>query len=157
MAIAETVRKYLTQHAVEFEPVPHPKTFTSRDTAQATHVREDHIAKAVLLKDSQGYALAVIPGSNWVKLDALHEELNRDFEVADEADVDKLFADCAPGAVPPFGPAYGIETFVDEQLLPLANIFFEAGDHMHLVQVSGEAFHQLLKGARHGYYSHSTG
>ncbi|MGD8570525.1 MAG: YbaK/EbsC family protein [Gammaproteobacteria bacterium] len=157
MAIAETVRKYLAQHNVEFEPVPHPKTFTSRDAAQVTHVREDHIAKAVLLKDSQGYALVVIPGSNWVKLDALQEELNRDFQLAEEPEVDKLFADCAPGAVPPLGPAYGIETFVDEQLLPLATIFFEAGDHIHLVQVSGEAFHQLLKGARHGYYSHSTG
>ena len=156
MSIAETVRKYLAEYDVEFEPVPHPKTYSSRETAQATHVREDHIAKAVLIKDSEGFAMVVIPGSNWVKLQALHDELGRDFELADESEVDKLFIDCKPGAIPPLGPAYGIETYLDEQLLSLANVFFEAGDHIHLVQVSGDAFHRLLKGARHGHYSHNA-
>jgi Ala-tRNA(Pro) deacylase len=37
----------------------------------------------------------------------------------------------------------------------LANVFFEAGDHKHLVHVTGEAFHLLLKGARHGFFSHN--
>ncbi|WP_455208879.1 aminoacyl-tRNA deacylase [Kaarinaea lacus] len=155
MPIAETVRNYLHKHQVEFEPVPHPKTFSSRETARASHVREDHIAKAVLVKDRQGFALVVIPGSNWVKLQALNDELDREFVLADESDADDLFGDCQSGAIPPLGPAYGIETFVDEQLISLANVYFEAGDHTHIVQVSGDAFHDLLKGARHGHYSHN--
>lgn len=155
MSIAETIRSYLEEHQVEFEPVPHPKTYSSHDTAVAAHVREDHIAKAVLVRDRQGFAIVVIPGSNWVKLQALQEETDRDFELADEADVGKLFTDCQPGAVPPLGPAYGVETFLDEQLTSLANVYFEAGDHIHLVQVNGGAFHELLKGVRHGHYSHN--
>ena len=155
MSLAETVRRYLTEHEVEFEPIPHPKTASSRETAHAAHVREDHVAKAVIIKDRQGIAMVVIPGSNWVKLEAINEELDRDFELAEEAEAEALFNDCQPGAIPPLGPAYGIETYVDEQLMSLANVFFEGGDHTHLVQVNGRAFHELLKGARHGHFSHN--
>ncbi|MCI0506120.1 MAG: YbaK/EbsC family protein [Gammaproteobacteria bacterium] len=155
MPIAETVRHYLMKHKVEFEPVPHPKTFSSRETAHAAHVREDHVAKAVIVKDNQGFAMVVIPGSNWVKLEAVNDELDREFVLAEESEVDELFGDCQSGAIPPLGPAYGMETLVDEELMSLANVFFEGGDHTHIVQVTGEAFHELLKGARHGHYSHN--
>ncbi len=101
MSLAETVRRYLAEHAVEFEPIPHPRTASSRDTAHAAHVREDHIAKAVIIKDNQGFAMVVIPGSNWVKLEAINEELGRSFELAEEAEAEALFNDCQPGAIPP--------------------------------------------------------
>jgi Ala-tRNA(Pro) deacylase len=155
MSLAETVRRYLTEHEVEFEPIPHPKTASSRETAHAAHVREDHVAKAVIIKDKQGFAMVVIPGSNWIKLEAINEELGRNFELAEEADAEALFPDCQPGAMPPLGSAYGVETYVDEQLMSLANVFFEGGDHTHLIQVNGQAFHELLKGARHGHFSHN--
>lgn len=155
MSIAQTVRDYLTEHHVEFEPIPHTQSSTSRESAHAAHVREDHVAKAVLLKDAQGYAMAVIPGSHWVKLEALRDQINRDFALAEEDEADNLFADCQSGAIPPLGPAYGIETFVDDELMSLANVYFEAGDHIHLVQVDGDAFHELLKGVRHGHFSHN--
>jgi len=155
MPIAKTVRNHLLKHRVDFEPVPHPRTFSSRETSRAAHVQEDHIAKAVLVKDRQGFAMVVIPGGNWVKMQALNDNTGREFELAQEADADELFNDCQSGAIPPLGPAYGIETFVDEELMSLANVFFEGGDHTHVVQVSGDAFRELLKGARCGHYSHN--
>jgi len=139
--------KFIT-YVLELSPLP--------DSQERQLInRFQDIAKAVLVKDRQGFAMVVIPGSNWVKLQALQEEADRDFELADESDVDELFSDCQPGAIPPLGPAYGMETFLDEQLTSLANVYFEAGDHIHLVQVNGKAFHDLLKGARHGHYSHN--
>ncbi|NOR51450.1 MAG: hypothetical protein GQ470_02420, partial [Gammaproteobacteria bacterium] len=132
----------------------HPKSFSSRDTALAAHVREDHIAKAVIVKDGEGFAMAVIPGSDQLKLHALQEETGRDFKLADEPEIDRLFSDCLPGAIPPLGLLYGIETLLDERLTSLANLYFEAGDHQQLIYLSGEAFHALLKGVRHGNFSH---
>ncbi len=155
MSIANTIKSYLSKHQVEFELVPHPKTFSSHDSAESAHVADDHIAKAVIIKDEKGYAVVVIPGSNWVKLQALDDELNRKFELAEESEVNLLFKDCEPGAIPPLGLAYGLETFLDQQLTTLANIYFEAGDHKNLVHVHGEEFHALLKGVRHGYFSHN--
>ncbi|NOZ54774.1 MAG: YbaK/EbsC family protein [Gammaproteobacteria bacterium] len=155
MSIAESVVSCLTDHNIDFELVRHPKTYTSRDAAREAHVPEDHIAKAVIVENMSGYAMVVIPGDGWLKLRALRDEVDRNFILADESEVKKLFADCQPGAIPPLGPVYGLETFLDEQLTSLANVYFEAGDHENLVHISGEAFHSLLKGVRHGHFSHN--
>ena len=154
MALAETITSWLSAHQVKFELVPHHKTASSHESALAAHIMDDHIAKAVIVKDQKGYAMAVIPGGDWLKLKALQEETDRTFELADEEEAIKLFKDCQPGAIPPLGPAYGLETYLDVSLVSLANVFFEAGDHEHLVHVDGEGFLKLLKGVRHGHFSH---
>ena len=154
MAIAEHVDKFMAQLSVDYELVAHPHTGSSHETAEASHVREDHIAKAVIFKDYTGYAMMVVPASNFVEIKHVRKELNRDLELVDEDELTRLFPDCDPGAIPPLGLAYDIETFLDEALTTLANIYFEAGDHEHLVHVSGEDFKHLLSGVRHGHYSH---
>ena len=154
MTIAETVKAYLESQGVRFELVAHPLSYSSRETAAAAHVQDDHIAKAVILKDAHGFLTAVIPGSHWIKLHTLRQELNRPLKLAPEAEIETLFRDCQPGAIPPLGPAYNLETVLDEALTTLANVYFEAGDHEHLVRVSGEDFRWLLGGARHGFFSH---
>lgn len=156
MAMAETIKSYMLKHKIDYELVAHPKTSTTRESAEAVHIPEDHIAKAVIVKDIQSYAMVVIPGHHWLKLKLMTEELGREFELAEETEINKLFSDCQSGAIPPLGPAYKMETFMDQRLLTLANVFFEAGDHEHLVHLSGEAFRTLLKGVRHGYFSHNN-
>ena len=154
MAVAETVQRFLEQLSVEYDLVPHPHTGSSHETAEAAHVREDHIAKAVIVKDLAGYAMVVVPASNWVEVEHLRKELNRDLHLATEDELAKLFGDCEAGAVPPLGPAYGVETFLDQAMTSLANVYFEAGDHEQLVHTAGDDFLTLLGGVRHGYYSH---
>lgn len=154
MAVAETVQRFLEKHPVEYDLVAHPHTGSSHETADAAHVSEDHIAKAVIVKDAAGYAMVVVPASNWVEVEHLRKELGRDFHLATEDDFAKLFSDCEAGAVPPLGPAYGVETFLDQALTSLAYVYFEAGDHQQLVHMTGDDFRTLLGGVRHGYYSH---
>lgn len=154
MAMAETVQRFLEQHAVDFELVPHPHTGSSHETAVAAHVSDDHLAKAVMVEDMDGHAMVVVPGGHWVEVEHLRKELKRDLRLSTEEEFAKLFSDCEPGAVPPLGPAYGIETFLDEALTSLANVYFEAGDHEQLVHTTGEDFQKLLGGVRHGYFSH---
>jgi Ala-tRNA(Pro) deacylase len=154
MAVAPTVEDFLGRQGVAYELVSHPHSGSSHETAEAAHVSEDHIAKAVIIKDADGYAMVVIPASQWVEVEHLRKELNRDFHLATEEQLATLFSDCEAGAVPPLGPAYGIETFLDQALTSLANVYFEAGDHEHLVHTSGDDFRTLLSGVRHGYFSH---
>jgi len=154
MAVAKTVQHYLERHSIEYDLVSHPHTGSSHESAEAAHVSEDHIAKAVIVKDMSGYAMVVVPASHWVEVEHLRKELNRDLHLATEDELAKMFSDCETGAVPPLGPAYGIETFLDEALTSLANIYFEAGDHKQLVHTTGVDFRTLLGGVRHGYYSH---
>ena len=154
MTVAARVRDQLTEHVIDCRLVPHPRTGSTRESASEAHVNEDHIAKAVVVKGEDGYVLAVIPGNTWVKLEALRQELDRPLELAEETEVELLFPDCSPGAVPPLGRAYGMETCLDQALTTLANVYFEAGDHEALVHVTGEAFNTLLQGARQGHFSH---
>jgi len=154
MAVAKTLQDWLEQQDTAYELVPHPKTYSSKDSATAAHIREDHIAKAVILKDEQGLLMVVIPADQWIKLHAVNEALNRNLEMAAETGVDQLFSDCEPGAFPPIGPAYGLEAALDASLTTLANVYFEAGDHEHLVRISGEGFNQLMRGTRQGHFGH---
>jgi len=156
MTVTETVQRFLEKHSVGYDLVPHPHTGSSHETAEAAHVREDHIAKAVIVKDTDGYAMVVVPASNWVDIENLRKELNRDIHLATEEELAKMFSDCEAGAVPPLGPAYGIETFLDQALTSLANVYFEAGDHEHLIHTTGDDFRTLLAGVRHGYFSHDN-
>lgn len=153
MAIAAKVLGALSSADVEYETVSHPKTYTSADTASAAHVADDHIAKGVVLTDEKGYVLAVIPASQWVDTHRLREELNRDLHLAPENEVDELFSDCESGAIPPLGAAYGVDMVLDEALMSLATVYFEAGDHERLIQVDGDGFRQLMKGVRRSHIS----
>jgi Ala-tRNA(Pro) deacylase len=153
MAIAARIEAVLRKHGTSYELIPHPVTGSTHESALAAHVADDHIAKGVVVRDREGDALAVIPGNAWLDMDALNRETARAFELEDEGDLSRLFPDCAKGAVPALGAAYGLETFLDEALTSLANVYFEAGDHRHLLRVSGDAFAELLAGARRGHFS----
>ena len=65
-----------------------------------------------------------------------------------------LLDDCAVGAVPPMGPAYGLEVIIDDSLNNQAEIFFEGGDHQELIHITGADFQRLLPDALHGSFSH---
>lgn len=152
MTIAATQQRYLVRRAAQYDLMLHPHSGSSHETAVAAEIPAGHIAKAVVVKDSSGYAMVVIPGSHHLRLNHLRHELHRDLELATEDEIARLFDDCERGAVPPLGPAYGIETLLDESLTSLADVYFEAGDHEQLIHLSGEEFRNLLSGARRGYF-----
>lgn len=155
MAISGTILDYLTQKQADYGTVSHPMTYSSSATASAAHVDDDHIAKAVILKDGAGYLVTVIPAGHWLDLNRLRSELGRELQLAKEDEANRVFKDCRPGAFPPLGGAYGVETLLDESLTSLAKIYFEAGDHEHLIVVDNEQFLRLMQGARRGYFSRS--
>jgi Ala-tRNA(Pro) deacylase len=152
MTIATTVSRALTENGTHYDLLPHPRTGSSHETAQAAHVPDDHMAKAVMLVDTKGYLMVVLPGDQWVNLDRVNTELNRDFDLVTEEELDTLFSDCARGAIPPLGELYGIDTVMDDGLTSLSRVYFESGDHEQLIQLDGEQFRQLMRGVRHGYF-----
>lgn len=157
MAIAGTLRRYLQQHRVAYAEIVHPHAESVPETAQRAHVSPDHIAKGVVCKDEKGYLMAVIPGDRWLHLHALQESLGRPLQVAEEGEVNALFSDCDPGAVPPLGLAYEMETVVDASLTLLTYVFLESGDHQTLIRLNGEDFLALLGDARQGHFINSRG
>ena len=154
MGIAKTVVDCLQKDRVSYDVVTHPRTVCTRETAERVAIPADRVAKAVVLSDHRGYVMAVIPANRYVSVKTLSKKLNRKLALVREERLSPVFKDCELGAIPPLGPAYGMETIVDDSLVGQPEIYFEAGDHEELIRVSGEQFLALLRQARHGQFSH---
>jgi Ala-tRNA(Pro) deacylase len=126
------------------------------ETAETAHVPGDALAKGIVLLDDAGLLLVVVPSDYHVELNALNALLGRSLAFVAEQDLGEIFPDCEPGAVPPIGAAYSIETVWDPEasLGKQEHVFFEGGDHLTLVRVSGKQFHELMAGANRAHFSH---
>ncbi len=154
MNLAKTVESYLQQYGIAYTVVHHLPSMSSKQTALAAHVPPHRIAKAVILADDRGYLMAVVPGNRHVELHSLCEKLGRRLELVSEDRIAPVFQDCEVGAIPPLGPAYGMETIVDDSLVGQKQVYFVGGEHDKLVCVDGEEFLRLLGPTRYGQFSH---
>lgn len=154
MPLAKTVMSCLQSHQVPYEVIPHPYRETTREAAESARVPLGQLAKAVVLADRRGYVMAVLPGDRHVSFEDLRKRLGRRLNLAAETRFQQVFRDCESGAIPPLGPAYGLETIIDDSLVGLPEVYFEAGDHRELIRVSGDRFLALMPEAKHGQFAH---
>ena len=151
MAIAITLQQYLDDQFIDYDVVVHERTSTSSQTARASHVSADCVAKGVVLSREGGFLIAVVPASCMVRLDAIRAIMQGPVSVSTEDEIDVLFPDCETGAVPVLGMPYGIEAIVDDSLDMAADIYLEGGDHRTLIHLSGQQFRDLLHDVPHGH------
>ena len=149
MAIAMTLEQYLSDHDIDYDVLTHKATQSSLETAQASHVSGGSVAKGVVLKTGDGYLLAVLPASRHISIRDLSERFDQRIEFASEAEIEAIFSDCVPGAVPPVGPAYGLDTIIDDSIDDLQDVFLEGGDHMTLVHLKFDEFMRAIGDAPH--------
>ena len=157
MSIAKKLQTYLKQHEDKYRLIAHPHTGSRMETAEQAHVAGGALAKGILVTTEQdGYRLVVVPSDYHIDLESLQRLLKQPVSMATEAELGERFPDCEVGAVPPLGHVYGLKTLWDPEtsLGRLERVFFEAGDHEHLIQVSGEQFHELMAPAERGEFSH---
>jgi Ala-tRNA(Pro) deacylase len=153
MPIARRLKWYLDSHDVPYEVVHHSRTMTARDAARSAHLPTGRVAKCVLLEDERGYVMAIVPASCRVSLGAIRRLLDRDLELATEGELAGIFGDCELGAIPATGLPYNIPMLIDESLMRLPDLYFEAGGHEDLVHVSDRAFGMLAGNALRGRIS----
>lgn len=153
MGIAITLAQYLVDRGVAYDLVPHPATATALASAAASRVPADSLAKAVVLKGGDGFMLAVLPASRHIQFEELRRLLGSEVGIAGEEQVETLFLDCEPGAVPALGAAYGLNVVVDDSLAQQPDVYIEGGDHVNLVHITGMSFQKLMADARHGRFT----
>ena len=154
MTIPQTIADFVQQKQIKFTIVNHPKSQTSLESAHSANVNQEKVAKAVLLSDRDEFVLAVLPASHELELTRLENELDTPLMITPEENLVQAFGDCAHGAVPALGAAYGIRTIVDSALADMDEVYFEAGDHTELIHVSGDDFCRLQPKARFVAFSH---
>ena len=130
MSVTARVDDYLNAQNIEFEVLHHAHSSSSLGSAKMAQISPMKLAKAVILEDHEGrHMMAILPSTNRISFHKLEDEMNRDFHLLSEQKVYELFKDCEPGAVPPVGHAYHMDSVYDELLSDQKDVFIEAGDH----------------------------
>ncbi len=121
------IRDFLQSRSVRFEVLLHRPAHSAAHLAGSVHVPGRSVAKGVLVRAGQGYALAVLPATHRIDTGRLADVLGvGEVRIASEGEVEAIFADCEPGALPPFGHLYGLTTIVDSSLAGGSEIVFMA-------------------------------
>src|ERR1700733_320760 len=105
------IRDFLLARSVRFEVLLHAPSHSAAHRAGSVHVPGRSVAKSVLVRAGEAWVLAVLPATHRIDMGRLAEVLGVErVWLATEEEVEGIFADCEPGALPPFGRLYGITT-----------------------------------------------
>ena len=125
---------FLKKERVPFTTFRHPVAFTAQNEASVSHVPGRSWAKVVVCFADAEPILAVVPAHFRVDLEGLRVLAGaRALRLACELEFAKLYPDCEPGAMPPFGSLYHQRVFVDASLAAEEQIAFNAGTHRDAV------------------------
>ena len=153
MATARTLHTYLADLAITYDEIRHPPTPCSMRTAEVSRISGDCLVKGVVVRDAYGYTLAVLPASYRIRLADLERQIGQELDLAGELELEQLFPDCAPGAIPPIGGCYGLDTIIDESIECQPELYFEAGDHATLIHVNWVEFGRQMGQAHRGRFA----
>jgi len=154
MSLAPTVQRFLDSQHVPYRMLHHTYAETMMSSAMAAQLPAHKVAKGVVLKDEEGFVMAMVPSDRMADLDAINRRLNRLLEPAAQQDINILFRDCNQGAVPSLGQAYNMPVIWDDALTLEEDCYFECGDHMDLLRLDRASFEHLMHAHPHGAISH---
>jgi Ala-tRNA(Pro) deacylase len=141
----QKLKDYLDQRGIQYVTISHSPAYTAQRIAELTHIPGRELAKTVIVKIDDKFAMAVLPASRRVNLRHLQEAIGADeVVVANETEFKELFSDCEVGAMPPFGNLYDMGVYISEQLAEDEEIAFNAGSHSELVKMSYRDFANLV-------------
>jgi Ala-tRNA(Pro) deacylase len=129
-----SIHDFLRDEHVPYVVLPHAPAFTAQQEAAAAHVPGRVWGKVVICMVDDYPVEVVLPATLSVNLERLLTlARGQTVRLADEAELQRLFPECEPGAAPPFGPLYGLEVFVDVALAAADEIVCNAGTHTEAI------------------------
>jgi len=146
MAVTEVVQEFLRQANVAYSVFPHKPAFTAQEEAAVTHISGRDWAKPVVFFADGEPIMAVVPADLVVDLERLLEVTGADrIRLATEDELNALYPDCEPGAMPPLGPLYNQPVFVDIALAAEPQIVFNGGTHGDAICMRYDDFAALAR------------
>jgi Ala-tRNA(Pro) deacylase len=145
MAIASSVQEFLRCANVAYAVVPHPTAYRAQEEAAATHVASRGWAKVVVCFADGQPIQAVVPADLEVGLARLAILARAStVRLAREDELRWLYPDCDRGAVPPLGPLFKQQVYVDTMLAAEDQIAFSGGTHHDAIEMRYQDFALLV-------------
>lgn len=144
--IARKLKEFLDQHQIKYAVITHSPAYTAQEVAASAHLPGRDLAKTVIIKVGDRFAMAVLPAHRKVVLRDLVELTGQEeVRFATEEEFAGLFPDCEVGAMPPFGNLYGLEVYVAPALAASEHIAFNGGSHTEVIRMTWADFARLVQ------------
>jgi len=146
MPILAKLKAFLDANKTPYEALTHRPAYTAQEVAAAQHVPGRELAKVVVAKAGGRFLMVVLPAPRKVDLGKLAQALpEKAASLATEEEFARLFPECDPGAMPPFGNLFGLPVYVDRSLERDERIVFQAGSHTETVRMKYADFARLVQ------------
>jgi Ala-tRNA(Pro) deacylase len=146
MYLLSRVKEVLDQQEIPYTHQVHRTAYTAQEVAAEEHIPGKEMAKTVVLTTGQGLAMAVLPASRRLDLEAARRLVgDPQARLASEIEFTGLFPDCDVGAMPPFGNVYGIPVYLDSGLADNEEIVFNATTHQDTIRMKYSDFVRVVK------------
>lgn len=140
------LKEFLDSNNVKYIGITHSTAYTAQEIAALTHIKGRELAKTVIVKLDDQMAMAVLPASHHIDLEALKAGSGAaTIGLATEMEFRARFPGCETGAMPPFGNLYQMPVYVDDTLTKDAEIAFNAGSHNELIRLAFDDFARLVQ------------
>jgi Ala-tRNA(Pro) deacylase len=127
----------LDAQGIKYMLISHSPAYTAQEIAASAHIPGKEMAKTVIVRVDGRLMMVLLPASRQIDFQRLQEGLSATTaELASEEEFKGLCPDCELGAMPPFGPLYGVQVVVDGALALDEEIYFNAGSHRELLKMS---------------------
>jgi len=147
--IEEKILSSLKAEGISYEVFEHEPVYTCPKMAEFLKTGEDHIAKSMVVKKSDGgYVLAVLRGDmriDFARLAAATKSTSVSLAPREEAE---RIVGCSVGCVYPLGNIVNLETLFDEKLLRQEYVYFNPGSHTKSVKIKTLTLVSLVKPTR---------
>ncbi len=142
----EKLKKYLDDNGIHYVTITHSQAFTSQQIAASAHIKGKDLAKTVIIKIDNRFAMAVLPANKHVNFNYIRAVTGKtEVKLASEAEFRELFPDCEIGAMPPFGNLYNMDVYVSSDITKEEDIAFNGGNHAELIRMKYEDFSKLVR------------
>lgn len=144
MALTERLLAYLDENGVEHRVMHHEPVRTSEEAARVRGTPLESGAKALVYRADGRPVLLVLPADRRIDSRAFKGTFGvKNLSMVSPEELHELTG-LEVGAVPPFGNLMGLDTYVDERLLDLPVISFNAGSRTTSVVMKPGDYRRLV-------------
>jgi len=145
MSISTRLKSVLDSNHIQYSPISHTPTYSAQYSAAVMHTPGKDVAKSVVLRSGKQNLIALLAAPCHINLQKLSVAAGAPVTMLEEQECNKLFPDCEPGAVPPFGELYGLPVYMDSALAADPEIILSTGTHSDAVRLLSADFIRLVK------------
>lgn len=142
----QRLAEFLSARQATYQRVTHSGAVTAQEQAAASHTSGWSLAKVLIVKERDGYVMAVLPACCVLDLNRLKGLIGHGpVRLATVEEIHGAIPDCAPGAIPPFGVLWGLRTFADRTLLYVREVTMPGGDPATAIRMQASEFQRLAE------------